>query len=334
MYREIYTTASHLHTFSEDRRAPIEQLYSTFDQLSSVHGWKKHVMFNQVAVEPEHSARTHFPIVAYTTIKSGPALYLLAGVHGEEPAGPMAFAKEIEVLIELAKNGVPIVFLPLCNPKGYYRDERYVNARRNPEFGRSATEADHFMVHLEDKTISRTQEPASPESFAINTFLYTQFSNYPPLLEVDTHEDEADLIHHDGPLHERFSTYCYVISKLGHDDPIGRHVIKLLTASGIPFQTGWTRFGEWVERGVVVPEEGEGSIDEFLASEFCVINGVVQPKPAVRCSITTETPTYRGVEQFGKVTPTRIPISERVEAQGAVIKSLSYLWLLTQQNYL
>lgn len=331
MYSEIYTTASRLNTFAGDKRSPVESLLEKYDMLANEYGWRRTVIYNQVVVEPEHGARTYLPIVGYASASKGPALWLLSGVHGEEPAGPMAIAKHLDTIINLCAQGVPIVLLPLCNPKGYYRDWRYPEERRDWKVGRSATESDHLMLHLEESGRARITEPATPEAWAILNYIIDQMSGYPPFLEVDEHEDEADLLTFVGHEHERYSTYCYVSSLLGFDDPIAREVIRLLSAYDIPFQkTGWTRFGEWIENGVVIPDEGEGSVDEFLGIDTYIYDGVVRPKPAAKCCIVTETPTMRLMDGAGSV---RIPLEERVQAQGAVIQALPRLWKLAQYNY-
>ena len=68
------------------------------------------------------------PVIALRSPTHGPAIWILAGIHGEEPAGPIAVADAID---DIAKLGAmrPVVLMPLLNPHGYARNWRYLNAR-------------------------------------------------------------------------------------------------------------------------------------------------------------------------------------------------------------
>ena len=317
MYKEIYTTATKLSTF-DDGRLPIEQLLARLNTLVD-HGWKRHVLFNQIAIEPGHNKRTYLPICAYTSPNPGLALWQIIGVHGEEPAGVMAVAKHLDVLISMARGGVPIVLLGPCNPKGYYTDWRYPEVWRNMEWGRSTTEAGHLLPHLDEPWRARYAEAATPEAWAINNFVLDQIRKYPPLWVVNYHEDEADIFRLTFPRKDRFSTYLYSLSRQEDSigDPISKAVAAIWRAVGVSLiWDGETRSGEPIFDGVARADPDD-SIDELLAS------GV---QPAAYSVLVTETPT------IGENGP--IPVWKRVAIQNQVVLALPKLWKLAQDTYL
>ena len=77
---------------------------------------------------------------------------MLSGIHGEEPAGPNAIAANLASLTQLADAGVPIVVIPLANPKAYRHNWRYPNT---PERdwkkggGYSVGDAEYLLPDLE-----------------------------------------------------------------------------------------------------------------------------------------------------------------------------------------
>ena len=77
------------------------------------------------------------PIIALRSPKKGPAIWVLAGIHGEEPAGPNAVAAAIADIAMLGEHR-PVVLLPLLNPHGYARNWRYLNVAVYSEDGRRA----------------------------------------------------------------------------------------------------------------------------------------------------------------------------------------------------
>lgn len=330
----IYSTASSLRTFNRDGRTPIEELYARFDTLFQLHGWKRNILYAQTVVEPEHGARTCFPIVCYRTARAGPALYFLTGVHGEEPAGPVAAARNLDVFIELSRQGVPIVGFFQCNPGGYYRDWRYQNERRNWKIGKSVTEANHAMPHLDEPKRARFDEPATPEAWAIINHLIELNPLYPPVFWIDLHEDEA-FGTGEIPLYQDYSAYCYSEGTYGYDDPIARKVTKIFTSSDLSIQqSGETRFGELIVNGLVKSADGEGSVDEFAARDDWISGGILHPKFPARSVIVTETPTIELVENGQGKCPVPIPIERRIAVQGDVIKLLPRFFQMTKQGFL
>ncbi len=86
------------------------------------------------------------PIVALRSPVKGPAIWILAGIHGEEPAGPNAVAAAIDDIAKLGEHR-PVVLLPLLNPHGYARNWRYLNVAEYSESvdGQSVGDSSHLL---------------------------------------------------------------------------------------------------------------------------------------------------------------------------------------------
>ena len=112
--------AAEVKTYSGDGRAPIERLYGSMDALAAQGPWVMKTVFVDQGL----------PIRVLTTKHKGPAVWILAGIHGEEPAPPNAVFRSRAALQALAAKNIPVVLFPLCNPVGYTKDWRYPDARR------------------------------------------------------------------------------------------------------------------------------------------------------------------------------------------------------------
>ena len=124
-----------------DGRAPIQQLYASYAQLIE-QGWILEIVYQS---EPFGTSEA-LPIIALRSPNSGPAAWFLAGIHGEEPAGPNAIAASIDELAELGRKNA-VVLLPLCNPHGYARNWRYLNVPVYSESieGNSVGDSSHLL---------------------------------------------------------------------------------------------------------------------------------------------------------------------------------------------
>ena len=91
-----------------------------FDTLATEHGWVAETIYAYPGT-PEVAIRS------WRTPHRGEALWILSGIHGEEPAGPNAIAANLASLTQLAATGVPIVVIPLANPNAYRHNWRYPN---------------------------------------------------------------------------------------------------------------------------------------------------------------------------------------------------------------
>ena len=290
-------------------RAWPDEDMARFDALSSQHGWQVETLYAYPgANEPQ--------IKAWHTPHRGEALWILSGIHGEEPAGPNAVADNIATIAELAASGVPMVVIPLANPQAYRHNWRYPNTpeRDWKKGGYSVGDAEYLLPDLEQGSGPRAAAAPGPETTALTQFVLRMAQHYPPRLVLDLHEDELSTA----------GGYIYSQGTQPEDNPVGAEVVRLLQATGIPLrQSGKTRFGEPVVKGVISRDDAgapirDGSIDELLAATEVFVDGSKRAGPAARTVIVVETPAFEG-SQFDL----------RVAAQGAVVQRLRELWQLS-----
>jgi hypothetical protein len=226
-----------------DGRPAIAEIHRSCEALVA-HGWRRVEITAQVT---EHGES--LPIPAYFNSTSVDRV-LIGGIHGREPAGPIALARYAGRLRELAESQ-GIVLLPLLNPWGYSRHVRY-----GPS-GQSVSDSDHLL--------SRSPAPACPEAAAITGFVLDAVQINPGAAVLDLHEDpvyEAPDYHLEGS-----GSYLYVSGDGGLKHPVARRVYRCLEESSLPLiKEGLTRFGERLVDGVIVDTE-DGSIDELLAKK-------------------------------------------------------------------
>lgn len=292
-------TIDHLKikTFDKDGRKSIKELYASFEKLDKEF-WIKETIHKQ-----EFHLKRKKPkleIVAFRTKLKGKALWIISGIHGEEPAGPNMISEHIGFLNDLAKK-IPIVLLPLCNPVGYSLDWRHPDRRRGPrqqEFARSVGSSEHYLPSLNDSSKPRGLEPMCEEAADITKFILRRQNNYPPLLVLDFHEDESST-----------STYIYSQGKLMEKDPVAKRIVEILNAAGFKIRMkGITSFKQKIIEGVVFCVN-DGSVDELLASERVIVGGKNKRKKGANSVIVIETNT-KG-----------IPLQQRVEAHSEVLLS-------------
>ena len=146
-----------------DGRAPIEALYRASISLVE-KGWTAEV----IAASAPAGTSVPLPIIALRSPKKGPAIWILAGIHGEEPAGPNAVAAAIADIAMLGEHR-PVVLLPLLNPHGYARNWRYLNVAVYSETvdGQSVGDSSHLLPSADDPSRSRSPAASSPEAAAI-----------------------------------------------------------------------------------------------------------------------------------------------------------------------
>jgi hypothetical protein len=212
-------TDSPLVPFTADGRSTLEQLTSRYQSLSTDHGWQMETVYQY----PGADAPT---IRAWRTAHRGEALWILAGLHGEEPAGPNAIAERLPSIVELAASGVPIVVIPLVNPQAYRNNWRYPNTSERDwrKGGYSVGDAEYLLPDLATGERPRAAKPPGPETKALTEFVLRLAESYPPRLVLDLHEDELST---DGG-------YIYSQGSRAKDNPVGAEVIRLLRQSGNP----------------------------------------------------------------------------------------------------
>jgi APA family basic amino acid/polyamine antiporter len=295
--------------YTADGRSTIAQLTSRFESLATDHGWHQETIY-------AYSGREGLAIRAWRTPQRGKALWVLAGIHGEEPAGPNAIADSLDSLVELAASGVPVVVIPLCNPTAYRNNWRYPNTAERDwrKGGYSVGDAEYLLPDIQTGARPRAAAPPGPDTRALTEFVLRLAESYPPQLVLDLHEDELST---DGG-------YIYSQGSDAAGDPVGAEIIRLLQASGIPIRTsGRTRFDEPIVGGVISRDDKglpirDGSIDELLASPEVLVDGRKIRGPGAPTVIVVETPAFSG---------SRLEL--RVAAQSTVLRNLRELWRLS-----
>jgi hypothetical protein len=290
-----------------DGRASIEALSEKYASLEA-RGWLRETIY---AYDDGDAIR------AWRTPEPGPALWILAGIHGEEPAGPNALAESLGVLLALAESGVAIVVAPLCNPRAYRSGWRYPNTPERDwrKGGYSVGDAEYLLEDFGDPARPRAVAAPGPESFALTQFVLRTAETYPPRLVLDLHEDELSTE----------GGYIYSQGIAATDNPVGAEVIRLLQNAGVPLRlAGETRFGEPIVRGAVSRDkEGrpirDGSIDELFAAHEIFRDGRKVAGPSARTVIVVETPTFAGSQ-----------LALRVAAHAAVLREVAALWRINE----
>jgi hypothetical protein len=281
-----------------DGRAPIESLYRAWLGLVD-RGWTA-----ELIVDSQPAGTTApLPIVALHSPVAGPAVWLLAGIHGEEPAGPNAIAETIDDIARLGEKR-PVVLLPLLNPQGYARNWRYLNVPVYSESidGHSVGDSSHLLPSAEDPGRPRAAAASSPEADAITAFILRLTKDYPPLVSIDLHED--NLID---------EGYVYSQGVEGENDVLAIAAVGVLRDNGVPIRmAGKTRFDETIAGGIVGPVV-DGSIDELMSALRVRVDGEELPGPAARTVLVFETPAAA------------LPLARRVDAHAALIRRLAAL---------
>jgi predicted deacylase len=281
----------------DDGRAPVESIYGAAHSLVDL-GWTAEV----IAHSAPQGTEAPLPILALRSPKAGPAVWILAGIHGEEPAGPNAIAAAIEDIARLGAER-PVVLLPLLNPQGYVRNWRYLNVATYSEDvdGHSVGDSSHLLPSADDPSRGRAPAASSPEAAAITAWILARQADYPAVISIDLHED--NLIH---------EGYVYSQGPRGADDELAIAAVGVLREHGVPIKMdGSTRFDEPVRRGIVGPV-ADSSIDELMSAREVLVDGKARPGPAADTVLVLETPAAA------------LPLAQRVAAQSALLKLLSH----------
>ena len=281
-----------------DGRAPVDTLYRTYLGLVE-RGWKLEIIAESQPAGTDHA----LPIIALRSPMSGPAVWILAGIHGEEPAGPNAIAAAIADIASLGEKR-PVVLMPLLNPQGYARNWRYLNVAIYSETidGQSVGDSSHLLPDPAKPGAARALSPSSAEADAITRFVLETSAAYPPVYSLDHHED--NLID---------EGYVYSQGTKGAGDPLAVEAVAVLRASGVPIKMGGkTRFGEEISGGIIGPVV-DSSIDELMSSREVVLDGRLRPGPAARTVLVFETPAAA------------LTLEKRIAAHLALVRRLTGL---------
>ena len=290
----------------DDGRAPIESLYRA--SLSLVEkGWTVEV----VATSSPAGTTAGLPIVALRSPKTGPALWILAGIHGEEPAGPNAVAAAIDDIGRLGEHRA-VVLLPLLNPQGYARNWRYLNVATYSESvdGQSVGDSSHLLPAAGDPARARAAAASSPEADAITAWILARQADYPAWISLDLHED--NLID---------EGYVYSQGAHGATDELAKVAVAVLREHGVPIKMGGaTRFDEPIENGVIGPVT-DSSVDELMSAREVVAGGARRRGPGAETVLVLETPAAA------------LPLPQRVAAHAALLRALATRLLVSDGGY-
>ena len=279
--------------YSADGRIPVKKFYEALNNLADKGLWD---------IETVYVDKT-LPIYVLHTKQKSPAIWLLAGIHGEEPAPPNAVYKNIGKFNALAAKKIPVVLFPLCNPAGYSRNWRYPDAEKYSEQnpGYSVGDSDHLLPDKDGKP--RIPKASSAQADALTRKVLALAKDYPPALSIDLHEDN---------LLEK--GYIYSQGPGGREDKAAKNIIKRMTGLNYPIMlSGKTRFNEPIINGIV-SDVKDGSIDELIASERIIVNGTLQAGPSGKSVIVVET------------SAAKMPLKERVRVHSSIIGMLEDLY--------
>jgi hypothetical protein len=291
-----------LGTFREDGRSSIVDLFSAQSALRKRPGWILEEIFREEISLPDGRSFV-LPSNCLRTTRKGPSLWVLTGIHGEEPAGPNALAANLAVLRELADKGIPLVVMPLLNPLGYQRNWRYPDAAVYSEAkpGSSVGDSEHLLPG--QGGAPRRDGPACRQAGLLTARVLELARDYPPVLSLDLHED--NLLR---------KGYLYSQGTRGADDPVAAEIMALLLRHQFPIlMEGTTRFGEAVKGGIV-SGVNDGSIDELISASTVIVNHIPRKGPSGGSVLVLETSAMD------------MPLSARVKVHATVIGSLESLW--------
>jgi len=265
-----------LHTYDKDNRMPIKFIYDSYSELDKKY-WIKTIL--KVKNIKYNNKEYSYFIPAYKTKKTGKAIWLIAGIHGEEPAGANAIAKEIDYINKLGKKQA-MVLLPICNPLGYIKNWRYPYSEKiyRNKISKSVGDSEHLLIDIKDTRIPRIKKPILKESELISKYVLKQIKKHPPKLVIDLHEDKS------------FSdSYIYSQGFLKHKDPVAKEIVKILIKRKFNIKkTGQTQFNQKIINGIVTNVK-DGSIDELLSSYRIIINNKIKKGPRAKSVIVVET---------------------------------------------
>jgi len=279
-----------------DGRRPVEALLGAYERLVA-RGW----VLDVIAESRPAGTSSPLPIIGLRSPVPGPAVWLLAGIHGEEPAGPNAIARALDDIAALGERHA-VVLLPLLNPQGYARNWRYLNVPVYSESvdGQSVGDSSHLLPEPDDPVAARAIRASSPEADAVTAYVLATATGYPPRYSIDLHED--NLID---------EGYVYSQGILGAGDPLAAEAVRILGEYGIPLKmSGETRFGESIENGIIGPVT-DSSIDELMSATTVLVGGEPRPGPAAQSVLVFETPAAA------------VGLERRVAAHEALVRRLA-----------
>ncbi len=279
----------------DDGRATIHELFSSYGTLLEA-GWHIDVITRSQPADTDYA----LPVIALRTAARGPAIWILSGIHGEEPAGPNAIAGVVDAIARLGERH-PVVLIPLANPHGYVRNWRYLNSPIWSEAveAQSVGDSSHLLPDTDYPQRTRAASASSIEARALTRYIVDNMLDYPPRMSIDLHEDD-----------KISEGYVYSQGVDGADDPFAHEAVKVLRDNAIPIKMeGFTRFDEKIAAGIIGPVI-DSSIDEFMSATDIFVDGERRAGPAAHSVLVFETPAGA------------LPLVRRIKAHEALLQRM------------
>jgi hypothetical protein len=314
-----------IKTYKKDGRRSLLELWNKYLELEE-SGWEKELIAEQKLILD--GKEITFPVYAFKTLltngKPVKAMWVLGGVHGEEPAGPNAFFEQLDTIKKMGMSGVPMVFIPLLNPSGYSRDFRYEDEYRDFRKGHSVTDSEHYLIQ-EGLEKPRVETPNSKTAGDVTSWVEKTVSLYQPELVIDHHEDRVPEKFPEGDLRNLTSCYVYISGNGSKTEEIAKKINTIFKETNLPVvNKGITRFGEEIVDGMVM-NYADGSIDEFLTvSKYYdpETHKLKSKHPAATVIVVETTIPFDG----------SISVEQRVEAHGKIVKSYPEFWAMVDSE--
>lgn len=327
MTTELKLGYPEVETYEKDGRKPLHELHETFFSLIK-EGWT----IQEICVQEEKQTNgdiLNLPIYGFLSPKQhrGPesSLWIIGGIHGEEPAPAEAFFNEINTIKSMPDMGVSVAAIFMANPSGYHRDFRYFNQRRRPNiginFGKSVGDSDHLLPRQFFRMIPRRFTPNNKTADKITRWVLETSKSFKPTLLMDHHEDEfqKNLFYTDW---DSFYSYAYGNPKVLK--VICPELVKILEKSGYPMQKeGLTRFHEKIEHGFV-KNSMDGSIDQLFTETEYMDHGKKRTKRAAKAAFVLETIIHHKNPQS---------IRERAKIHEDIIKAYPQIWDVVKRTH-
>jgi len=314
-------------TYNKDGRRPLHELYNESYAKLLKRGWRRKLITAQEG-KLEDGSNVSLPIYAFLSPKktSEPesALWIIGGIHGEEPAPPNAFAQEIEKIAALPEAKIPVVAIFVANPLGYSKDWRYQDLRRGMNLGHSVGDSDHLLPLIPIKPlhfIPRKLEATSKEANDFTRRVLEICQIYKPLLVVNHHEDEIDP---DPKYPDRDVLYSYAYGSKKVLNIICPMLSEILKKCGYKIKKdGRTRADHEKVKDGFVRNARDGSIDELLASGVYIKDFKVIKKNAASAVFVVETIIHNEKTQS---------VAQRSLIHSEIIRYYPYFWGVVKEN--
>jgi hypothetical protein len=254
-----------------DGRMPIETLYNIYGDFVKA-GWTSKIIFDSQDRVP--------PAVSFQSPMEGDAVWIISGVHGEEPAGPMAVARGVNDIIKLGKK-FPMVVIPVCFPWGYATDWRYMNSKRwVPDIDLLSVEDTNYFLFDDNGKLRADPSGSTKEGYLLSKHIVDLHGTHPPLVSLNFHEDNFSR-----------GGYVYAYGEAENKREIASKILYAMAKNKMPvIANGKTRFNQKIVNGII-GSVFDSSIDELIVSDECCFDGKEVEKPYADMAFVIETPS-------------------------------------------